>query len=322
MKLVRNIYLNSEHKAYFSDCKLINKFYLNLHIKIIGRKCLNGNQSVEILYKPIPIIVEWVPKGKYVPLVSTILGMSYDWISELLFLLVGSSPFKIKIEALSTSFTKPRMRTTIIENINSPGGIAVHPVAGYLFWTDRSYIKKSINRANLNGEDIRILFTTEDIEMGIPAGIAIDFETNRIYWTDSGIGYVGSSDLNGKSFTKKVLEFGSRTILADVVAINGHLMYFNKSPTDDCEVETDSVFSADKESESMNEICILHGNMTTIFDIKAYGYSKQTGTNECENSNKCSHFCIGAPMKMYSCLCPDGMTMSKNGECLSSVRMQ
>lgn len=66
----------------------------------------------------------------------------------------------------------------------------------------------------------------------------------------------------------------------------------------------------------------LAENMTSLMDIKVFGHSIQTGTNACEKSNKCSYICVGAPQKSFSCLCPDGMTMSSNGECLCPGLLQ
>lgn len=66
----------------------------------------------------------------------------------------------------------------------------------------------------------------------------------------------------------------------------------------------------------------LAENMTSLMDIKVYGHSIQSGTNACEKSNKCSYICVGAPDKSSACLCPDGMTMSTNGECLCPGLLQ
>lgn len=66
----------------------------------------------------------------------------------------------------------------------------------------------------------------------------------------------------------------------------------------------------------------LAENMTSLMDIKVYGHSLQTGSNACDKSNKCSYICVGAPHNKFSCLCPDGMTMSTNGECLCPGLLQ
>lgn len=134
-------------------------FWADIQTDEIGRQCLNGNRSVEILAE----------SG-----LSSVEGMSYDWISELLFFVDGT---RFKIEALSTSFTKPRIRKTIIEKLPKPRGIVVHPMAGYLFWTDWSFNSPSISRANLDGTNIKLLFSKKDVVW--PNGITIDFAAER-----------------------------------------------------------------------------------------------------------------------------------------------
>lgn len=57
-------------------------------------------------------------------------------------------------------------------------------------------------------------------------------------------------------------------------------------------------------------------NMTSLMDIKIFGHSLHTGTNACSKPNNCTYICVGAPQNKYTCLCPDGMSMSTNGECL------
>lgn len=134
-------------------------FWADIMTDEIGRQCLNGNRSVEILAE----------SG-----LSSVEGMSYDWVSELLFFVDGT---RFKIEALSTSFTKPRIRKTILEKLPKPRGIVVHPMVGYLFWTDWSFNTPSISRANLDGSNRKVLFSKKDVVW--PNGITIDFSADR-----------------------------------------------------------------------------------------------------------------------------------------------
>lgn len=55
---------------------------------------------------------------------------------------------------------KAGMRKTIIDShlLSKPRGIVVHPIEGYLFWTDWSQTKPSISRTNLDGSDYKHLF--------------------------------------------------------------------------------------------------------------------------------------------------------------------
>lgn len=197
-------------------------FWADIQTDEIGRQCLNGNQSAEIL----------VENG-----LASVEGMSYDWISELLFFVDGT---RFKIEALSTSFepSKAKMRKTIIEsgNLSKPRGIVVHPIAGYLFWTDWSFTKPSISRSNLDGTDIRELFTKPQVIW--PNGVTIDYIAERVYWVDASRDYIGSCDLQGKSFMK-IIEQDSRVSHPFAVAVYKDLMYWD-------DWKLNSVFSADK----------------------------------------------------------------------------
>jgi sortilin-related receptor len=60
-------------------------FWADIILDIIGRQCLNGNQSAEVL----------VETG-----LASVEGMSYDWISEMLYFVDG---VRIKIEAVKTT---------------------------------------------------------------------------------------------------------------------------------------------------------------------------------------------------------------------------
>lgn len=197
-------------------------FWADILTDRIGRQCFNGNESKEILLE-----VE----------LASVEGMSYDWISELLFFVDAT---RYKIEAIKTSeeHGKSRMRKTIIDagHMSKPRGLAVHPVAGYLFWTDWGFVKPSISRSNLDGTNTQILFTKPQVVW--PNGITIDFSTDRIYWVDASRDYIGSCDLQGKTF-KKIIEHDSRISHPFAVAVYKDLVYW-----DDWKIN--SVFSADK----------------------------------------------------------------------------
>lgn len=198
------------------------------------------------------------------------------------------------------------MRKTIIDkrHLSKPRGIVVHPLEGYLFWTDWSKKKAAISRSNLDGTDIRVLFTSPQVIW--PNGITIDFIAERVYWVDASKDYIASCDLNGKSF-KKVLEQDNRVAHPFAVGVYKDLMYWD-------DWKMNSVFSADKDHGIM--IRTLANNMPSLMDLKVYAHSIQTGKNACSEPNKCSQFCVGAPHGSYTCMCSDEMEITANGECL------
>ena len=67
-----------------------------------------------------------------------------------------------------------------------------------MFWTsynstDRAVSDGSVSRSGMDGRDLSVIVT----ELGYPKGIAIDFQSSRLYWADSGYNRVQSSNLGG-----------------------------------------------------------------------------------------------------------------------------
>lgn len=264
-------------------------FWADILSDTIGRQCLNGNESAELL----------VETG-----LGSVEGMSYDWTSELLYYVDG---LRLRIEAVyvGNKTTHGRFRKTIITNLTKPRGIVVHPIHGYLFWTDWSPTKPSVSRANMDGSDVKELFKKPEVVW--PNGITVDYFSDRIYWVDASKDYIGSSDLNGDNY-HIVLQQDPRVGHPFAVAVFKDVMYWD-------DWKMNSVFSADKDQGIM--IQTINHNMQHLMDLKVFGHSIQEGTNACNtNKHNCAHACVAAPGGKHSCLCPDGMVQGNNGECL------
>lgn len=110
----------------------------------IGRQCFkSGKSAPEVLVDSD---------------LSSIEGMALDWVSNVLYFVDG---VRMRIQIIRTDVAhQGRMRRTILgpNNVQKPRGIAVHPMLGYLFWTDWAPGNASINRANLDGTNIKQLF--------------------------------------------------------------------------------------------------------------------------------------------------------------------
>lgn len=72
----------------------------------------------------------------------------------------------------------------------------------YMFWTDWDEHKPGVNRANMDGSGIKVIRDSTDVHW--PNGITIDHISERIYWVDAKLDYIGSADLEGRHF-KKIL---------------------------------------------------------------------------------------------------------------------
>ena len=69
-----------------------------------------------------------------------------------------------------------------------------HTPFSLMFWTDWGRYPK-IERANLDGSD-RIAIVSENLTY--PNGLAIDYESNLLYWCDAGTNVIEYSDFDGE----------------------------------------------------------------------------------------------------------------------------
>ncbi|VVC91851.1 unnamed protein product [Leptidea sinapis] len=235
---------------------------------------------------------------------ASIEGMALDWISNVLFFVDG---LRKKIEAVRTDLSSQnRMRTTILDAkvLSQPRGIAVHPRAGFLFWTDWDKKHPSVSRSHLDGSNVKKLFTNPVVQW--PNGITIDQMAERIYWVDAKEDYIASADLNGQYF-RRILWHDRKVFHPFAIAVLKDKMYW-----DDWQAK--SIFMADKDTGA-NAITI-DDSFTDLMDLKVFAHFMQHGSNACSYKNtSCDTLCLGGPGKTFSCLCPDGFK-KVNGKCM------
>jgi integrin beta 2 len=74
-----------------------------------------------------------------------------------------------------------RFRKILIEDgLQEPRGLEVHPLRGYLFYTDWGE-QPHISRAHMDGTNIEKIITKN---LAWPNGLTIDYVTEKIFWYD------------------------------------------------------------------------------------------------------------------------------------------
>uniref|UniRef100_A0A2S2QL46 Sortilin-related receptor n=1 Tax=Sipha flava TaxID=143950 RepID=A0A2S2QL46_9HEMI len=258
-------------------------FWADIVTDTIGRQCLSdGKEGPEIL----------VNSG-----LSSVEGMAYDWVSKHLYFVDGAMS---KIEVIRTDNKIPgHMRRTILgpTYLKKPRGIAVHPRAGYLFWTDWAVGEAKVARSNLDGSDVKTLINNESVVW--PNGLAVDYIAERLYWVDARHDYIASCDLHGNNM-KKVIKDDEKVSHPFAVAVLKDWIYWD-------DWKQNSIFMSDKDLGAKIQTIALH--LPGLMDLKVFSHMSQIDTNACA-SNKCSHFCFGLPNQKFSCQCPDNMSKS------------
>lgn len=264
-------------------------YWGDIELDKISRQCFNNGTTQEVVVDTDLASIE---------------GMALDWISNVLFFVDGS---RKKIEAVRTDLTNEgRMRVTILDNnvLTKPRGIAVHPRAGYLFWTDWDRHAPSVSRSHLDGTHVKKLFGKPIVQW--PNGLTIDQMSERIYWVDAMEDYIASSDLNGRYF-RRILWDDTKVIHPFAVAVLKDKVYW-----DDWKAK--SIFIADKDTGA--NVITINNSFSGLMDLKVFAHFVQHGSNACSYKNtSCDALCLGAPGNSYSCLCPDGFK-NVNGTCV------
>lgn len=199
-------------------------------------------------------------------------GLAFDWISENLY---WTSIEKGSISVVKLSNTSIA-RTLIQSNNFSPSSIAVDPFRGIMYWADWSDIfpdKGRIDVAQMNGDN-RKVFLDENIHW--PAGLAIDYVSNKLYWTDRHLKSIQSVNFDGgdrKVETPNALK--SPAGLAMVVGKQQHFYFI--------EMEHGAIMSYKNETGLKK---IYEGNMP-MYEVKLYDDTMQMG----KGSKRPDSFC-------------------------------
>uniref|UniRef100_A0A3Q2CJ31 Very low density lipoprotein receptor n=1 Tax=Cyprinodon variegatus TaxID=28743 RepID=A0A3Q2CJ31_CYPVA len=242
----------------------------------------------------------------------------------------------------------------VIDNVQTPLGIAVDWIYKNLYWSDLG--TKTISVANFNGTKRKVLFNSglkEPASVAVdplsgfmywsdwgepakieksglngvnrqvlvatdiqwPNGITLDLIKGRLYWVDSKLHMLCSVDLNGDN-RNKVLQS------ADYLAHPFALTVFEDRVfwTDG---ENKAIYGANKFSGS--DVTTLASNLNDPQDVIVYHELIQLSgkrTNWCSEKGEnggCSYMCLPAPQinkhsPKYSCVCPEGQELAADGQ--------
>ncbi|XP_015230707.1 PREDICTED: low-density lipoprotein receptor-related protein 2-like [Cyprinodon variegatus] len=226
--------------------------------------------------------------------VGSVDAMAYDWTSKVLFW--TTSTYRAVVAFRITD----KSRRDIVTGLRYPKGIAMHPSAGYLFWSDW-YRPAVIMRAYPDGSNAIPLVNTT---LGSPYGLALDYVMDRLYWVDSLLDQVGHISIEGtdrQTFTSigQITQPYSLTVYSDYLYIS--------------DTRTRAIFEMRKR-DAGGSIMIRQG-VTGIMNLKAYTADlHSTYKSRCNTvpNGLCSHFCFPTPSFTRVCGCPYGMKLDAN----------
>ncbi|XP_072435638.1 low-density lipoprotein receptor-related protein 2a isoform X2 [Chiloscyllium punctatum] len=221
--------------------------------------------------------------------------LAFDWISKNLYWTDA------RYSSISVLRLADKSRRAIVENLNNPRSIVVHPLMGYIFWTDW-YRPAKIMRAWSDGSNAMAIVNTT---LGWPNGLAIDWSSVRLYWVDAFFDKIEHSSFSGSD--RKSLSQISQMSHPFGLTVFGDYAYF----TDWRLNAIVRVRKADGGGMS-----IIRRGINNIMHVKSFDASIQTGSNYCNKptnpNGDCSHFCFPIPSSQRVCGCPYGMKLDSN----------
>ncbi|NXN98396.1 LRP2 protein, partial [Rhinopomastus cyanomelas] len=227
--------------------------------------------------------------------VESVEDLAFDWISKNLY---WTDP---RYRSISVMRLADKSRRAIVQNLNNPRSIVVHPVIGYIFWTDWFRPAKIMRAWSDGSHALPIVNTT----LGWPNGLAIDWSALRLYWVDAFFDKIEHSTFDG--LDRRTLERITQMTHPFGLTIFGGYAYFT-------DWRLGGIVRVRKSDGG--EMTIIRRGINNIMHVKAYDAHSQIGSNYCNRATNpngdCSHFCFPVPNFQRVCGCPYGMKLASD----------
>ncbi|XP_061184427.1 low-density lipoprotein receptor-related protein 4-like [Saccostrea echinata] len=187
---------------------------------------------------------------------------------------------------------------TLLSDLHSPREIVVYPSKGFLFWTEFGNLTE-IGRAYMDGSSKTYIATTD---IGWPNGLAIDFISDRIYWTDGQKNRIEFSDLNGGN--RRVLTTDNDAHLMSIV-VHGQYLYYtawNRQRITKMHKTTGSKVTFMSNNPELGRLDSLAIYADDVVDVSLSCSQKNGG---------CSTFCFPKPTGR-TCGCQDNVDLQSD----------
>lgn len=176
-------------------------------------------------------------------------GLAVDWVSKNLYYIDSR---KGTLNVLSTR--NVTYRRTLLKNLKRPRAIVVHPNRGYIFFSEWDR-PANISRAQSDGTN---LYVFKNMTLGWPNGLAVDFESDRLYWCDALLDHVQHANLDGTD-VKTII---SRLIRHPFsIAIHKNFMYMT-------DWRLDAIIKMHKLTGEQEEILVREPQTNRLYGVK------------------------------------------------------
>nr|XP_020455101.1 low-density lipoprotein receptor-related protein 1-like [Monopterus albus] len=254
-----------EHRIYWSDVRT----------QTIKRAFINGTGVETVVSADLP----------------NAHGLAVDWVSRNLFWTsYDANKKQINVARLDGSF-----KNAVIQGLDKPHYLVVHPLLGKLYWTDGD----NISMANMDGSNRTTLFTSQKG----PVGLSIDYDKEQLYWISSGNGTINRCQLDGSKL--EILEgVKGKLTKATALAIMGDKLWW-------ADQATDQIGTCDKKDGGNWKV--MRNSTSPMMHMRIYDEDVQkAGINLCSNNNgDCSQLCLPTSLTTRACMCTAGYSLKR-----------
>lgn len=229
-------------------------------------------------------------------------GLAVDWASKNLYYIDSR---KGTLNVLSTR--NIAYKRTLLKDLKRPRAIVVHPNKGYIFFSEWDR-PANISRANTDGTGLLVF---ENVTLGWPNGLSIDFDENRVYWCDALLDHVQHAKLDGTD----VKTVNSRLIRHPFsIVIYREFMYIT-------DWRLDAIVRLHKLTGEQEDIMVREPQTNRLYGVKVYSQDIQKiePNQPCSiNNGNCQKFCFAIPrnnteLLTVRCGCPYGEKLAPDG---------
>ncbi|CAJ0956712.1 unnamed protein product, partial [Mesorhabditis belari] len=204
------------------------------------------------------------------------------------------------------SSRNPKHRKILLDTeMRNPRAIAVHPIKGYLFfsdWSENADGKAKIERAKLDGSERKTLINRR---IQWPNGLSIDFENDFLYWCDAFYAHIERIRLNGSD---REIVVASQWVNHPygLSVYNGFLFWSDFKAG----VIKRALLSS---TSNATNVVTIYEETSPIFELQIYEQHLQKETTACSKDNGgCEQLCFPMGCKGSvgcepgKCVCVDG----------------
>ncbi|CAJ0573858.1 unnamed protein product, partial [Mesorhabditis spiculigera] len=251
----------------------------------IGTRCLcpegytnrNGRCEIGGVNDPLLIFARIRPAR-----LSNCEGLAFEWTSGNIYY---TDQGLRQIGVFSTR--DPKLRKVLFsDGLRNPRSIAVHPMKGYLFfsdWSENPESKAKIERAKLDGSQRKELIISR---IQWPNGLAIDYENDFLYWCDAFFAHIERVRPNG-SDRQLIVSSSWANHPYGISVFNGFIFWsdFKEGVIRRARLSNDP--------KNATDVVTVYDETSPIFELQIYDQGLQKQTSACSKDNGgCEQLCF------------------------------